>query len=824
MGNLVNMVDNDRFEEKAHELDLMIHECIGQFGNFLPKPIGQLPLFQHFQEHLMYVIMAFLNEKNKGSDPQELFIQIPTAKYANANESIEDRLQQETRRKINGTVSSCLILSTIESIYNNAKISEESLEEMSKWNEYFNEDKLGTAIYCEIDGEPKVIEFKTWQTRRPLKDTIYTLSPLIKVTFWGYKEQILKRVRPNILKKFNDALLLKRSGRYVKKDVIKDVEMIKRLAISTNVINQYNNAALVHVGAYEPKNENIPIKSSYFDLVSTYSSIDNLSASLGRRDMMDVIIVVGDDRYKKRRQLYRDCAAKKIIYIGTESPGDDIPVYSFSYREMYRYCSPDGSRFNEPNMVRNIPFPWRDKSLSNLKNLLDELSESDDSLTVDAKRSVMRNLKTRFSNIDFNQKSWDEQKYDIELDLDCDQDTIDSIKEWCEGLEYSEDSNPKMDVIRNLGIRPTLVFGKYWRKHLRYDDPTDMYLPDKDVDNTYISEFKKLTNIHNYIVIDSASYCQGQNDIPLYKAYKHLLKHHLFADVTALYYHDEDNYAKALLWYLSKEFDCYNSEKRIAYETSIHRNDIIDSTIVELPDEEILFTLEDFMDANDISDSCNVSDSKQIVVSFTDGHQDRIDGDVLIIRDNGYERTKIQLLEDRDFNEENIEIVYYVNPEKFERYMMSLFIFQEGADIYSFEKLWKKALRDYISKGDRQKLVENISNMTNIASDKILRYLNENCRNKFLGSGREMNRLCELLSTEGFIHHDDIINIIAAKNAYDSFKKNGKRLKKEVLDYKMNPGNSIPTIGTISRRLKLSVDEIVASCLSTGVISNIEIY
>jgi hypothetical protein len=87
-----------------------------------------------------------------------------------------------------------------------------------------------------------------------------------------------------------------------------------------------------------------------------------------------------------------------------------------------------------------------------------------------------------------------------------------------------------------------------------------------------------------------------------------------------------------------------------------------------------------------------------------------------------------------------------------------------------------------------------------------------------------MNRLCEFLSTEGYVHHNDIIKIFIAKKAYDYFKINGKKLKKEALDYKMNPGNSIPTIQTISKRLKLTVDKIVDSCLSTGVISNIEIY
>ena len=124
MGNIVNMVDNERFESKARELESKIHNLIGQFTSILPQPIRELPLFQGFQEHLMYVIMAFLEENNAGGSPQELFIQLPISKYANLDDISGDSLQQETFRKINGTIDTCLLISTIESIMSKASVSE----------------------------------------------------------------------------------------------------------------------------------------------------------------------------------------------------------------------------------------------------------------------------------------------------------------------------------------------------------------------------------------------------------------------------------------------------------------------------------------------------------------------------------------------------------------------------------------------------------------------------------------------------------------------------------------------------------------------------
>ena len=147
----------------------------------------------------MYVIMAFLGEENTGVSPQELFIQIPINKYVNLGDISGDRLQQETFRKINGTIDTCLLLSTIESIMNKASISENSLDEMSLWNETDNADKLDTAFYCKINDDSNVLEFKRWQRNRPRRDAPYTYSPIVTGTFWGYKTRQVQKCFSNIL-------------------------------------------------------------------------------------------------------------------------------------------------------------------------------------------------------------------------------------------------------------------------------------------------------------------------------------------------------------------------------------------------------------------------------------------------------------------------------------------------------------------------------------------------------------------------------------------------------------------------------------------------
>ena len=50
--------------------------------------------------------------------------------------------------------------------------------------------------------------------------------------------------------------------------------------------------------------------------------------------------------------------------------------------------------------------------------MIQQLQLIDEQLTEDVKRSVIRFFRLRFSNIDFNRESWNEQKNNIDLDID----------------------------------------------------------------------------------------------------------------------------------------------------------------------------------------------------------------------------------------------------------------------------------------------------------------------------------------------------------------------------------------------------------------------
>lgn len=813
------MVKNQLFEDIVRELDNNIHRRIGPLSDYLPNPIDDMPLFQNFQEHLMYIIMSFLSEEDADEEPQELFIQIPVNKFSNITAYGGDEYQMLANQMTAGTIASCLFMSTIGNLINKVKLTESQIQEMAAWNKN-NRDKIGTTIICEINGEPQLLTFKEWTRPRPRvgnNDALYTYHPERLGTFWGYKDnKKIKKIGRSVFLQVSNAYILKSSRQYIKDDIIDEARQISELARYKDSIPQYNSVAFVHVGRYEPINEKTLLKSRYFETVRLETDINNIK----RSDNTEVIIAFGNKKYRDV-QPFRRRATKKIIYIGSEPPSDDIPAYSFSFREMYRYCSMDGLRFEEPHMIRKIQFPWMDNTLSALKELLDVLSEEDDNLTEEIRHYILKLFRSRFSSIDFCYETWEDQKYDIDIDIECSSETLDSVKEWCENLVYDSQTNPKMEEIRNLPIPPTLVFGKYWRKHLEYDNNKNIYKLDRNVVNTYIKDFKTLSDIDNCIIIDCASYSRGQNDSPIYKAYKHLIKNHLYANVITLYYDCEDNYAQGLLWYLHKEFDCYNSPKRHLYDTDISKQSIIDNNDVIIPD--VIFTLEDFMDSDDISDRWSYSESKQIFVSFKDNHQDRIDGDILVVETNGYRRDKIQNYEDEDFDSKDISIIYYKKNLDFERYMTAYYDLPQGEDIQFFEQMWKRALREYISSGNRQTLVENVSRRTGIASDKIKRYLNENCMNKFFESKREMEKICRLLSLEGFIPEDKIRWIIAAKRAHDKYKRNGVQLKREILSYKIDPGSNTPMIQKIVSVLNIPIDEMVNNCLDSGIISNIEI-
>lgn len=799
------MIDNNKFEAKANKLDKMIHEKVAKWAVLLPNPTKGMPLFQNFQEHLMYVIMSFLNQENTSDFPQELFIQIPVEEFANLKgRNGRDNVQTESFEKVTGTVAACLTLSTINFIWNRIKVPENVTYRGEKSNWYkngdrflvFHQDKGLLLLDCDLNdrNNPRL----TYNSGRRLID-----------------ESFIECCRGNIFHVNPSS-----SGTKGIETQLNQIRIIQKLQSTTR---QYDSVALVHIGRYAPINENIPIESRYFDTLDCHNSIENLQNALGETNTKDVIIVIGDKRYKEKRQAFRDCAAKKIIYIGSEEPAPNILTYPFTYRELYRYCAPkEDLRFEEPTMLKNIDFPWLDEAMKSLDKRLNEISQTDEFLTEDVKASIKYFFRSRFTDIGFCKEKWETQKYEIDLSsiisFESPQETIDSIHEWCENLEYNDIASPKCIEIAKRQLKPALVYGKDWKKQLVFNKRTKGIIIDKTLRTSYITDIPNLTNEGNLIVLDCASYNKGKNDAPKYKAYQYTLSHHLFSHIVALYYKCEDKYIKGIQWFLNQEFNCYESMMRKQLGTTIPIEEVKDSPFEEV--NETIFSLEDFMDANDKTGRW--TESRKAIATFKNGEEKRIDGDVLVVDGEKLVRKSIFSLADINFDNKDITIIYYQNPENFDDLMTAYFDFPVGADIPHYEKIWKMALQNFVNKDEKKHVLEIVEN-TKISKKKIKRYIRENCPNKFLSSRKEMSEICKFLAEKGSLPKNEISWILAAKKAYDQYKPMGGELKEEILKYKEGKLPRVGFISKVSQKLGITAEAIAEKCLNSNTIMNIDI-
>ena len=823
------MIDNNKFEAKANELDKMIREKVAKWTGLLPNPINGMPLFQNFQEHLMYVIMSFLNQENTSDSPQELFIQIPVEEFANLKGGKDgDKVQIDSFRRTTGTIAACLLMSCTNKIWDTIKVSEVLLNSNKPWYK-----KLDTSFLAEFDESTyRILTYKEWPSKRQSGlskyDMIYTtIGKKYSQRYLGYIDEnkktkkITNRELCNIRSFYN----LKECARYNLQEVLQELEKLRTLQNICDTVLQYDSAALVHIGKYEPINENIPIESRYFETLDCYNCIENLQNALGETDTKDVIIVIGDKRYIEKRQAFRDCAAKKIIYIGSEEPAPNLSTYPFTFREFYRYCAPkENLRFEEPTMLKNIDFPWLDETMKSLDERLKEISKTDEFLTDDVKTSIKYFFRSRFTDIDFCKEKWESQKYEIDLSsvisFESPQETIDSIHEWCENLEYNGVASPKCLEMAKLQLKPALVYGKDWKKQLILDKRTKGLVIHKTLKTSYKKDIPNLTNEGNLIVLDCASYNKGDNDAPKYKAYQYTLSHHLFSHIVALYYKCEENYIKGIQWFLNQEFKCYESMMRKQLDTSIPVEEVKDSPYEDV--NETIFSLEDFMDANDIFGRWTEAESRKAIVTFKNGEEKRIDGDVLVVDGEKFVRKSIFSLADINFDNKDITIIYYQNPKNFDELMTAYFNFPVGADIPHYEKIWKTALQNFVNKDEKKHVLEIVKS-TKISKEKIKRYTKENCPNKFLGSRKEMNEICKFLTAKGYLQESEISWIMAAKKAYDQYKPMGGELKEEVLNYKEGELPKSGFISKVSQKLGITAETIAEKCSNSNIIMNIDI-
>ena len=782
---------NEEFLLKAFDaIDGTISSKVKAWERLLPKPVDSLPKFINFQKHLMHVIMSFLNEEPQTGSTHELFIQIPVEEFANKRKN--DNLQIETFRKLISTVASCAFLSTQDAIEANIFISDENLSWLKEGSRYLahHPDNGDRILICEkTETWPQIVK-KADRNRGEIEIPNSLKDGLILFYENGKRPTLVSN---QYLSKCDLYRLKGGSSRAVSR-ISKEAKVLKEISFLPRP-KQYHNAKIVSIGKYFPNrdDQDYPIRSNYFNTVVFEKDIKDIDQS----SKTDVIFVISDDRYKNRdHQRFLRRASKKIIYIGTEMPFENVKenTYPFTFRELYRYCSPnDEYMFTEPSFKEDIQFPWLDEKIAELAELINQLSEKDEELT-ESREDILECFRRIFSNMDFCSVRWRKKKQSLKDAIPgiCLPETIAAISDWANNL-----SVPSISPKATYTNKNSLNIGRF---------------------DSYITKVKSLSGYNNNVVIDCASYSPNVNNA-MYQAYRYVISHHFFANVTALYYAHERNHANRLRWFLAKELSYYQYPLRQKYGTSIDITIDEPKSLISLDDIE--FSWED--DLN----SWWSSDNQSIKVTFTDGSVVNIDGDILAdIGEGEFETVSSSKL--NKASHKGKSIYYYIQPDCFNGYKNA---FALQGDVQKYSNKWKNALRQYYDikaqKGlDRDTIIQQIESKTKINRSILSRHLDERCTNKFLMNKGHMKRMCRLLQECGLLNEDDITNIGKAQKAhFTTSTQLGKKIKEEVFLIKKCgiEEAECKTILLISDTLGISVEEIIGSCLQYGVIQDIEI-
>ena len=362
------MINETIWQKEAQKIDDTIHEKVSPWIPFLPQKVETLLRFDRFQEHLTHVIMSFLQEGNPTSMPQELFIQVPLEELANKRNN--SNLQIKTFEITTGTIATCLLLSTIEKVVDCIKIPKGVTYKGENSNWY----NVGDQFFANHPDEGKVL-ITCDQTSTGNK----------RLTYKRLNDNARRIKRPDEWNAFfdecNGLYHIKSNARQNISEIDSQIKKLESLLPLAGNVRQYLSAALVRIGSYPPLNENVPINSRYFDTIVQENSIERIK----RDARTEVVVVVGDLRYKNLASVFRRKAFKKIIYIGCEAPGENIATYPFTFREMYRYCAPSNQKYWEPQ-IENIKFDWLDGTMRTFMEHLDSLSE--EGLTEEMKKRL----------------------------------------------------------------------------------------------------------------------------------------------------------------------------------------------------------------------------------------------------------------------------------------------------------------------------------------------------------------------------------------------------------------------------------------------------
>ena len=770
----MNNQELEQWKKSEDLIDARIDKILSEKGwdILLPKGLDNQDRMKAFYEHVMYVVNSFLEE----DETRELFIQLPTEELANRDSKGEDAKQVKRFRWLNGTIAACLQMATIEQLRNNLFVSKET-----DYNNTINRYHVGDYFLAKKhDGGYYYV------------DTIGNDDHHSRLRFYNSQNG---KLQGNPREAFDDCV----SGFFVRiskipaqlRNGINQIcNAIDTVNKTPNISKRFRSAAFVSTGAYSPLNERVITDNSLFNLPFKFFS-DYLSAISYNPE---IIIVCGDPRYLKVAQAYRNSDAKKIIYIGSEAPFERIKTYPFTFREIYRYSSLRMS-FTEPTM-NTLTFPWLEERQRELEVVLDDCMKNDEDFTEEDRNRVLRNLICSLSRYDFdaNQLKRIKEKYsddnideEFNLSIDVSDNTIAKISSWIQSLEF-DDVNPKANWINSQ--KATLILGK---------------------NSSYRNNVKRLCGYSNKIVADNLT--DSNKD----KRYPYILRYHLFANIIALYYKNENYALRKLQKYIDKEIEYYAVDYRKALGTDI-------SIDISQPVEELPGWLDKFFDEEYNINVSISTQSDKCYVTFEDGTNDIVDGEVIAdLGEDGYDTINI-----REAGK-GMEISYYHTPKNLDELIAACEEYKERWNMVSkYSNLWKdkfkEAYNSKISQGiSREEAIKAICDASGLKKEIVKSYTKE-YDSRFLRSKKEMRKALNYLESLHLISEDDKKKVMLAKYHSSISLKFGTILKKVLYDSFMNDSSNSSLLDEISKNSGFSKNAIFESTIVTNkIIKSIKI-
>ncbi len=711
--------NRELWEERYTRIDKVVTDYVTLQGwdSFVPE--CDSVLFKAFCRHFMYVITSFLEER----ETRELFIKIPVNEFSNIGEQGGNDLRLIRWQNAINAATACLSLAT------SRKTKENAFPAMGQYRD------RDLYLYFNNNNKPRLCRYNS-RTQRMEGDanavTAFHNSP------------VSLRVR-------HDYVVNARNTEGALLEVFNLRKTIQ--AESSSCYPQFNSAALIVSGVCRPSTQMVVWESRMIDVPITIST----NAQNASQTNPEIIIALGDDKYLRCYNRYRNSAARKIIYVGTDIPYDNVPTYAFTFQEIYRYCrTAEDSFFCAPLFIP-LRFGWLEECRRQLMNILDRCKVSDPALTDDIIHTAVIKLLRPFCNMNFNADKLNDLKERISESLDdifpfdVDISTLESVLDWYGTLTF-DGINPKREyVIRN---QPDLAIARF---------------------DSYKRRVQELSGDGNRIIVDNLA-CHQYDD-----RYEYILCNLLFANIVSVYYEGfEDTSRQTVERFLS------NESSRLSRRQYGTNADVPLANYDNNADYDNYFE-EEYRLSSIVYEA---GDTVSYRVTFTDRTCENIDGDILIDFGSGFERMNISSL----YEQENYQrpVIYYRPPERYDNLM------RIGLDIPTevmgrvddYARLWKERYRTVFDKYNRG--VPTIKATINLLFDKCIisknslrKYSKSDVPHRFLKK-RDMLTMCDFLIAEGVISEIEKNRILKAKELIEDRKSFGRSLKDIVLSLYMH--------------------------------------